>query len=1267
MPKLHLLPTLAGVLRPTLWASAAASLVLAGGLGWLVTSDSGLQAVGRGAQGFVPGLQLQGLHGRLLGPLELASLRWQGADGSHLEIDALSLAWQPAALLHGRFEADLLQAARVHFTAAPGDDSPLQAPDIPAPPLSLRVHRLAVSTLEIAGLPGSLKGLEASLDADAAGYRLNLASLRSQRLALSGEASLATAAPHALAARLQLEQKGEQAFLLNTRTEGKLSALHVSLDASGSLNGNGHLQLEPFQPQPLRAAELNLRGLDPHSWFAAAPVARIDIEARSNAQDFQLEARNQRPGLSERDLLPVQHLNLTGRWQAERLSLSRWQLDLGRAGQLAGTGEWQAGHLDLAGRIYALNPAALHSKALPASLNGRFDSRIATQAQSLDLQLSDKRLQLKARAHRDASSLQLEALELASGPARLQASGRFEQASGEFSLQGRMEALDLARFAALPVTRLNAHLDASGRLGAQARAQASFSLRDSSVAGHALSGEGQLLFANAQLEIGRLQLVAGANQLDIKGRLGQRDDLLELTLTAPHLEQLGLAGSLRAQARLRGALAAPALELQASSPQLGAPGYFQLKALDAELHFSPQPSAPLLLQLSLGQLQIEGQNPLEQLGARIDGSLQQHHASLQAHQGKLALQAEAQGAADLKATHWQGQLTRLTLDGAALPLQLVRNETLSVGTQGVQLGNSEFRLGEARLNLLQLDWLAGQLHSRGSLQGLAPAPLLKLPGDLRLDGDWDVYYPPLQAGHMRLARSSGDLQLADGRALGLTTLEASASLSNTRSSLQVQILSNLAGRLQASLSLPSAPDSPPLLERPLQGQAELALPDLSVLAALVNKSLRASGRLKGEAALAGSLQTPQWQARLHGEGLGLQWPDTGLWLDKGALDIELLGDQLSVRQLSFDAPHRALPQDARLPLERLTAQPGRLEARGGLNLTSGKGDLAIAAERVGVMQKPGSWLLLSGQADARVEDEHLSLSGKLKADAARFEMPPASRPQLSDDVRVRGKETRKSSAYGVRIDLSADLGPAFYFKGAGLNTRLAGELRLRSSDADPLRVNGSVDASGGLFEAYGARLDIRRGLLNFVGPVGNPGLNILALRSTPSVEAGVEVTGSLQKPKVRLVSEPDLPDQEKLSWMLFGRGPDEGYTGTDASLLISAAAGLLGDTRIAQNLGIDQFEMRTGSLDGSSNGRGSRIASTGGFSNSSTSESNDQILTVGKTLFNRFSIAYEESMLDAGSVVKLSYRLSRALTLVGRTGSDNSLDLHYALRFGRSK
>ena len=57
----------------------------------------------------------------------------------------------------------------------------------------------------------------------------------------------------------------------------------------------------------------------------------------------------------------------------------------------------------------------------------------------------------------------------------------------------------------------------------------------------------------------------------------------------------------------------------------------------------------------------------------------------------------------------------------------------------------------------------------------------------------------------------------------------------------------------------------------------------------------------------------------------------------------------------------------------------------------------------------------------------------------------------------------------------------------------------------------------------------------FTGPLDNPGLEIRAMRLHQQVEAGVEITGTARDPRLRLVSKPEVPDGEKLAWLVLGR------------------------------------------------------------------------------------------------------------------------------------
>jgi hypothetical protein len=147
--------------------------------------------------------------------------------------------------------------------------------------------------------------------------------------------------------------------------------------------------------------------------------------------------------------------------------------------------------------------------------------------------------------------------------------------------------------------------------------------------------------------------------------------------------------------------------------------------------------------------------------------------------------------------------------------------------------------------------------------------------------------------------------------------------------------------------------------------------------------------------------------------------------------------------------------------------------------------------------------VVSGEAGVKESANVWSLQGKLTADGAYFRLPKMPPPSLSSDVIVQNKRSQKTAGepdanakkvIRTRLDMTFDMGPKFVFVGRGLDTGLAGSLRLRSADGSPLQANGSISTRNGLYEGYGQQLEIERGILNFQGPPLNPGLNILAVR-----------------------------------------------------------------------------------------------------------------------------------------------------------------------------
>jgi translocation and assembly module TamB len=229
------------------------------------------------------------------------------------------------------------------------------------------------------------------------------------------------------------------------------------------------------------------------------------------------------------------------------------------------------------------------------------------------------------------------------------------------------------------------------------------------------------------------------------------------------------------------------------------------------------------------------------------------------------------------------------------------------------------------------------------------------------------------------------------------------------------------------------------------------------------------------------------------------------------------------------------------------------------------------------------------------------------------------------------------------VNATLELGDHFYIRASGLEGRLTGQLKVNGEPGEPLHVTGIIAAQDAMYYAYGQRLEVERGILNFQGLLDDPGLNILALRKGLDVEAGVQVTGTARRPLVRLVSTPNVPDAEKLSWIILGHVPES--DGVDSSILLAAAGSILGGQsggQLGQKLGVDEISLSQKSGEGSQQ---------------------IQKVTVGKQLSPRARISYEQSLNEVGGITKFTYTLTPRITVVTRTGTEDALDLFYTFRF----
>ena len=871
------------------------------------------------------------------------------------------------------------------------------------------------------------------------------------------------------------------------------------------------------------------------------------------------------------------------------------------------------------------------------------------------------------------------------------------------SVDARLRGVDPRALApSAPAARLNLDVKAEAELPATGMPQAAildFLIPDSRLEGLPLSGEGRLRLEGQRLPEVRLALRVAGNTLDANGALGAAADSLALRLDAPKLSAIGfgLAGRAGAEGRVGGTLEAPNGQLQFFGEGLRLPGDVRLASINGSARLDAGMDGPFTLALGLSGLGpsargADGKAQPDWLAsARLsaEGTRARHQLELSAStpesEGvadtlRLALQG---GVGEGEAPRWTGQLTALESAGR-FPARLLAPAALELAADRVRLGAAELNAGDkGRIRLQETAWSPTQSLLRGDLAGLVldlePKRRDGRPrrnaDPLTLGARWDLTVGRTLEGDAAVFRESGDLSV-EGELrtrLGLEKLEAVLKARGDRIDLALDVRGKEFGSVQGEAGLRARRGAdgmwsvPP--ETAISGSARLDMPSITWLGRLARENIDTAGRLAGSFNVGGTVGAPRASGRIEGRELVFTLIDQGLILAGGALDLDFDNDRVRLERLEFISPNRVRPREDRIPFDRLTATPGRFTARGEVALATGDGNFRFDADRLPLLQRDDRWMLLSGQGTARSTWTSLVLDADFRADAGFIQFAESLPPSLSDDVVVLGRDepAAEGGGFAVNADVRVGLGDALYLSAMGLETRLAGDLRIRLQPGRPLSAVGTVSTVGGSYRGYGQSLVIERGVVNFQGPLDAPGLNIVALRKGLEVEAGVAVTGSAKRPQIRLVSEPNVPDPAKLSWIVLGRAPDAG-SGADLGLLLPAAAGLLGGPgggmteELSRSLGFDSFSFGQGELNSTSRAASSRVLGSGSTIASGPSVST-QVLSLGKRLGPDLFLSFEQSLGGAATLVKLTYQISRRMSVIAHGGTDTALDVHYGFSF----
>jgi translocation and assembly module TamB len=694
---------------------------------------------------------------------------------------------------------------------------------------------------------------------------------------------------------------------------------------------------------------------------------------------------------------------------------------------------------------------------------------------------------------------------------------------------------------------------------------------------------------------------------EAQGSFGASGDELAFTLQVAEISELvsQVAGRVSARGTLRGSWQDPALELSAQGEALELPG------------------AVLVERASL----------------RFAGSAARHGLSLTAHAYDSDFAAELRGG--LEGRTWKGELVSLSSSGA-VELQTIAATPVTLSRERIEVGRLEANLARGHVLVREIVRTSVGVRSSGEFSAMRASALLTALGfgervrsSVLLDGQWTIAAAPALEGTLRVRRTQGDLTVLGERPmdLGLEAISLDARFTSAGIAGKMDIASRLVngalggqvGRAPGAGGLGLSRDSPIVV----QGSLELA--SLAVLAGPYVTDGTVDGKVSADVEAGGTLGAPQFAATVHGEALALDLPPYGVYLRDGELSARLENDVVQV--------------------ERFTVRGGQgtFSAKGALPLRFAEGNAKLAWQARGftVLDQQNVRLVASGDGEASFDGKKLSLTGDLRADRGSLEYASDRLPKLDDDIVVEG-ERRAGAAQKrplpVALNIDLDLGDDMRIAMRGLEGRLAGRINFKTTPEGELRAYGELHAENATYFAYGQRLRVDPGIVIFDGPIDNPALQITAWRRNQAVEAGVQLSGTVRAPRVQLVSQPPVAENEKLSWLVLGRAPTD-VTRADIGLLQAAAGALLtrGDTtqmpldrRLARTFGLDEITFR------------------------GSGEAEDRVVAFGKRLSDRLYVSYEQGIgAVASNLVKLDYSLSRRWSVRAETGTSSGGGLFY--------
>ena len=325
-------------------------------------------------------------------------------------------------------------------------------------------------------------------------------------------------------------------------------------------------------------------------------------------------------------------------------------------------------------------------------------------------------------------------------------------------------------------------------------------------------------------------------------------------------------------------------------------------------------------------------------------------------------------------------------------------------------------------------------------------------------------------------------------------------------------------------------------------------------------------------------------------------------LRKGRYESLEAGTLLSELELTGDLAEN------RIQLSRLSAKDGAagsLEASGVIELGQDQGfsgDVVAKFEKFALLRRDDITAIAKGELQVTGSGRRSRLEGRIETDTVEVHIPDRLPPDVVElavveegapppEATANGEPAAAPGGHRMSFDLTIDIPRRAFIRGRGIDSEWAGRLKVSGTAAEPV-IKGTLNLVRGQITGLGKTFQLDEGRVEFLGTASiDPDLNIVARRTTDDLEVTATASGPLSNPRLTFTSVPELPEDEVISQVLFGKSTSQ-LSAVEAAQLASSVAeitgqgggvtGILG--RVRSTLGIDVLRLESSETDDSTPG-----------------------------------------------------------------------------------